>query len=204
MTTAENWPAGNGAVTPVEQVSLGGVSSATVTVKEQAGPPPVEQETVVAPTEKTDPEGGRQMTVLQPPDVAGEKVTTVPHDVAVGEVDKNRLGGHVSVQVPDETAVLAMAELLTGFESLDRPLTVAVLVIVAPGAALTFTTREIVADPPDTSAGSEQMTVPVPPVGGALQLPGLVSDTNVVAAGRLSVKVAPISVSGPLFVTTIA
>lgn len=101
------------------------------------------------------------------------------------------------------TAVFAVAELLAGFESLDKPLTVAVLVIVAPGAALTFTTRVIATDPPDPSAPSEQVTVPVPPGGGVLQLPGLNSDTNVVPVGTPSVKVTPASASGPLFVTPI-
>lgn len=101
------------------------------------------------------------------------------------------------------TAVLAVAELLTGFGSLDMPLTIAVLVIVAPGAALTFTTRLIATETSDGSAPSEQVTVPVPPGGGVLQLPGLVSDTKVVPAGTTLVKVAPSSVSGPLFRTPI-
>lgn len=101
------------------------------------------------------------------------------------------------------TAVLAVAELLPEFGSLDMPLTIAVSVIVEPGAALTLTTRVTTTEPPDASAPSEQLTVPVPPTGGVLQLPGLVSDTKVVPAGTTSVKVTPASASGPLFETTI-
>lgn len=189
-------------MTPVEQVILGGVSSTTVTLNEQLGAPAAVQVTLVVPTANTDPEGGLQVGV-QPPDVAGAKVTTVPHDVAVGEVALSKLGGHVSEQVPEVTTVFAVAELLTGFESFDMPLTVAVLVIVAPGGALTFTTREIAADPPEMSAPSEQLTDPVPPGDGALQLPGLVRDTKVVPAGITSLKVTAASVSGPLFVMPI-
>ena len=94
----------------------------------------------------------------------------------------------------------AVAELLLGFESLDSPATVAVLVIVAPGSALTLTTRVIETDWVGGSMPREQVTVPVLPTGGELQLPGLVIDTNVVPLGKMSVKVAPRSVAGPLFV----
>ena len=107
------------------------------------------------------------------------------------------------MQGPAMTAVFAAAELLPKFISADIPLTIAVLVIVAPGAALTFTTRLIATDPAGAIAPSEQMTAPVPPTGGVLQLPGLVSDTNVVPAGITSVKVTPASVLGPLFETAI-
>jgi hypothetical protein len=68
LTTVDNWPGGNGAVTPVEQLMLGGVLSTTVTLNEQLGPPMVVQETVVVPTANTDPEGGAHVTVPQPSD----------------------------------------------------------------------------------------------------------------------------------------
>jgi hypothetical protein len=185
-------------------VILGGVSSTTVTLNEQLGAPLRVQVTFVVPTENTDPEGGVQVAVPQVlPNTTGEKVTTAPHEVVVGEVDTSRLGGHVSEQVPAVTAVFAVAELLTGFGSLDMPLTVAMLVIVAPGAALTFTTSVIATDPGGAIGPSEQETVPVPPGGGVLQLPGLVSETNVVPAGMTSVKMTPVSVLGPLFVMPI-
>ena len=104
---------------------------------------------------------------------------------------------------PPETAVVAVAELLPRLGSLDMPVIEAVLVIVEPGAAVTLTTRVIVVDPLVRSAPSEQVTVPVPPTGGVLQLPELVNETNVVPAGTVSLKLAPISVSGPLLVTEI-
>lgn len=180
---------------------LGGVSSTTVTLKEQLGPSTTVQLTVVEPTVKTDPEGGAQLTGPQP--LAGANVTTLPQEVAPGKVGKNR-SGQLSVQVPVATVVLVVTELFARFGSLDVPLTEALLVIVEPDTALTFTTRVIAADPPGGSPPSEQVTVPVAPTGGVLQLPGLVSDTNVVPTGIMSVKVAPRSASGPLLVTTIA
>ncbi len=130
-------------------------------------------------------------------------MTTAAHDDAFGDVKAIRSGGHVSVQPIEVTVVVAAAELLAGFESADIPLTVAVFVIVAPGPAFTFTTSVIGIDPPDPSAPSEQLIVPVPPGGGALQLPGLVRETNVVPAGTVSLKATPESGSGPLFVIPI-
>ena len=114
-----------------------------------------------------------------------------------------RLAGQVSVQ-PPETVVFAVAELLARVGSLDMPLIEAVLIIVEPGAALTLTTRLIVTDAPLASAPNEHETMPVPPTEGVVQLPGLVKETKVVPAGTVSLKIAPISASGPLFVTTIA
>ena len=101
------------------------------------------------------------------------------------------------------TVVLAVAELLAVVGSLDMPLTEAVLLMVEPGAAVTLTTRVIVSDAPAAIAPSEHDTVPVPPTGGVLQLPELVNETNVVPAGTVSLKLAPLSASGPLFVTVI-
>ena len=129
-------------------------------------------------------------------------MTTLPQEVAPGNVVRSKSGGQVSVQAPVVTTVSVVAELFARFESLDIPLIVAVLVIVEPDGALTFTTRLIATDPPGGSTPSEQVTVPEAPTGGVLQLPGLVSDTNVVPTGIMSVKVAPRSVSGPLLVTT--
>ena len=104
---------------------------------------------------------------------------------------------------PPETVVFAVAELFAKVGSLDMPLIEAIFIIVEPGAAVTLTTRVIVADAPVASAPSEQETVPVPPTEGVLQLPGLVTETNVVPAGSVSLKLAPISASGPLLVTVI-
>lgn len=119
-----------------------------------------------------------------------------------GSFDCVLFAGQVIVQAAT-TMVLAVAELLVRFRSLDMPLIIAVLVIVAPGGALTFTTSVIATDPLAGSAPSEHVTVPVPPGGGVLQLPGLDSDTNVVPTGIISVNVAPASESGPLLMTPI-
>src|SRR4026207_2242766 len=84
-----------------------------------------------------------------------------------------------------DTVVFAVAELLLGNGSLEVPLTEAVLLIVEPGAAVTLTTRGIVVGTPAASAPREQEIVPVPPTGGALQVPGLVSETKVVPGGTV-------------------
>jgi hypothetical protein len=200
LTTADDWPSGNGIETPVEQVRLGGLSSTTVTLKEQLGPSISEQETGVVPTTNTDPDGGTQVTSSQP-SIVGEKLTTVPHDVAVGGVGTKRSGGQISVQDPEKTPVLEVVELLAKFGSLPMPMTVAELVITAPGAEVTLTVRVIGTDTPPLSGPREQVTRPVPPTGGVVQLPALASDTNVVPAGKLSVNRTAGSGSGPLFVT---
>lgn len=180
---------------------LGGLWSITSTLKEQLGPSISEQETGVVPMAKTDPEGGTHVTSSQP-NAPGEKLTTVAHDVAVGGMVA-KISGQTSVQDPEKTLVLDVVELLAKFGSLPMPLTVAELVITPPGPAVTLTTRVIGADSPPSSSPSEQLTMPVPPTGGVLHIPGLASDTNVVPAGKLSVNITSGSGSGPLFVTPI-
>ena len=130
-------------------------------------------------------------------------MTTAPHDEAVDEVGITKSGGHVSVHPEEKTVVFEVAELLVRFGSPDVPLIIAVFVICAPGAAWTFTTRVIEAELPFAIGPIAQVTVPVPPTGGVLQLPGLDIETNVVPVGITSVKVTPVSVLGPLFVTVI-
>ena len=80
--------------------------------------------------------------------------------------------GQLIAQGKKITGVASLEELLpdTGsFEVLD---TTTVLLIVAPGAALTFTTRVTLAAPPRRIVPSEQVTFPVPPGGGAVTCPG--------------------------------
>jgi hypothetical protein len=55
----------------LEQVTLGGSVSLTVTVNEQPGPAIVVQVTVVVPFGKKEPDGGVHVTVPQPPVVVG-------------------------------------------------------------------------------------------------------------------------------------
>jgi hypothetical protein len=190
---------------------LGGVSSAIVMLNEQLGPPAAVHKTVVVPTSNTDPEGGTQVTVPQlagssppTPSAMGAKVTTLPQELVVGEVEKKRSDGHVSVQDPAMTAVFVVDELFEGIPSLDMPLTVAVFVMVEPDGALTLTSKVIETGTPGGSGPSEHVTVPVVPGDGVIQLPGLDSETNVEPGCITSVKVAPASVSGPLFTTVMA
>jgi hypothetical protein len=71
----------------------------------------------------------------------------------------------------DTIKVDAVAELLLEFKSGVSLLTVVVFVIVEPVGAVTFTTRVIGTVAPLFSTPIEQVTVPVPPGGGATQLP---------------------------------
>jgi hypothetical protein len=128
----------------------------------------------------------------------------VPQDESLDLVGAIISLGQDKLHPVGDTGVFAMAELFNRFVSPDAPLTVAVLVIVEPAGAFTLTTRVIALCAPEVSGPSEQDTTPVPPTGGLLQLPGLVSDTKVVPAGIKSVNVTPVSVLGPLLVTTIA
>jgi hypothetical protein len=78
--------------------------------------------------------------------------------------------------------------------------TVAVSVIVLPEEALTLTTRVILKVVPLAMVPTVQVTVPVPPTGGAVQLPVLgVTLTKVVPVGVASVTLTACAVSGPLF-----
>jgi hypothetical protein len=107
--------------------------------------------------------------------------------------------GHEIVHPPPPvTGVASVEELLPDSGSFDALDTTTVLLIVEPGAALTFTTRVTLADPPRRIVPSEQVTFPVPPSGGAVDVPWLVvTETNVVPAGTVSVTVTPVAELGP-------
>lgn len=65
------------------QVIRGEVLSKTITVNEQFSPPDRLHVTVVAPTEKNEPEAGEQVAGPQPPTTTGgEYETLLPHVVA--------------------------------------------------------------------------------------------------------------------------
>ena len=65
------------------QVTLGGSVSLIVTENEHDGPAVVVQFTVVAPTEKNEPDAGVHVTVPQEPVVEGaEYETLAPHEPA--------------------------------------------------------------------------------------------------------------------------
>ena len=77
-------------------------------------------------------------------------------------------------------------------------------VIVLPDAAVTFSTSVMANVLPFAMVATVQVTVPVPPTGGAVQLPPLaVTLANVVPVGVTSVTVTVEAGSGPLFLATI-
>jgi hypothetical protein len=102
-----------------------------------------------------------------------------------------------------EAIVVAVAVLLFELGSLVEELTVAVLLITVPSATEQFTlaTKVMVSDSPDPRDGNVTVRLfPEPP-----QTPPPVEEheTKLVSAGRLSVTVTDVAVSGPLLVTVI-
>src|SRR5271156_5214343 len=65
----------------------------------------------------------------------------------------------------------------------------------------TFTTTTISAVSPTAKLGSVQVTFPVEPTAGVVQVhpAGAITDANVVFAGVASVKFAVVAAAGPLF-----
>jgi hypothetical protein len=107
-------------------------------------------------------------------------------------------------QVVCATIVADVAESFPMFMSTEVVLTVTVFEIAEPGAAVKVTTRVIVAEPDAGIEPSEQFTVPLLPGAGAEHEPWLgPTETNVVPAGRGSLTVASVAVSGPLLLTVI-
>lgn len=96
--------------------------------------------------------------------------------------------------------MVAVAELLVVLGSEVVEVTAAVSVIVLPDAAVTLTTRVILSELAFPMVPTVQVTVPVPPTGGAVQVPvfGLTL-TNMVPVGTTSVTLIACAVSGPLF-----
>jgi hypothetical protein len=98
------------------------------------------------------------------------------------------------------TCVFVVAELLLEFGSVGVLLTVAVVAMLDPSAALEFalTTRIMVPLDPAGMLVAVQVMVPVPPTAGVLQVTGALSDTKVELAGTGSVKVTLVAMAGPL------
>jgi hypothetical protein len=96
--------------------------------------------------------------------------------------------------------VLLLAEL--GSEVEEETVEVAVMVVAAIEDA-TFTTTIILAEAPEARLASVQVTVPVAPTAGVVQIQpaGAEMDAKVVLVGTTSVKVAFVELAGPLFVT---
>jgi hypothetical protein len=96
---------------------------------------------------------------------------------------------------PAVALVVAVAELLAGLLSASEDDTVAVLVIVP--AATGVTTMLTVAEAPPAIVPRLHVTVDVPaqfPCEG-------VAEMKVIPAGRVSVRITPLAVEGPLLVT---
>ena len=96
--------------------------------------------------------------------------------------------------------VLLLAELGSVVE--EETVEVAVIVVAAIEEA-TFTTTIMLADAPEAKLASVQVTVPVAPTAGVVQVQpaGAEIEANVVFVGTTSVKVAFVELAGPLFVT---
>ena len=103
------------------------------------------------------------------------------------------------------TVVVVLDVMFALFGSVGAPLTLAVFVIVMSAEVVfeTVTTIVTVARAPALMAPSEHITVVVPEVVVAEQLPpgGGVAETNVVPDGSVSVMVADVAWFGPLLVT---
>jgi hypothetical protein len=113
------------------------------------------------------------------------------------------------VQVADVTltVVVAMTELFAGFASATAEEAVAVFEITVPLVVAGFTFRTIVNDAlaPEMRLALVQLTAPVPPAAGVVQVHPSTEEieTNVVFAGVESESVTPVASSGPRFVTPI-
>jgi|ERR1700677_19835 hypothetical protein len=96
--------------------------------------------------------------------------------------------------------VLLLAELGSAVE--EETVEVAVIVVAAIEDA-TFTTTIMLADAPEARLASVQVTVPVAPTAGVVQVQpaGAEIDAKVVLVGTTSVKTAFVELAGPLFVT---
>lgn len=103
------------------------------------------------------------------------------------------------------TVPLDDALLLPGAGSDAAEVTEAVFVIVPVAVGFTLIVMVNAALAPDASDARLQLTVPVPPTTGVVQLNAgplvCIADTNVVPAGTGSLRDTVAAASGPLFVT---
>src|SRR5512132_2316713 len=107
---------------------------------------------------------------------------------------------------PELTVVVAVAELFPAAGS-SVDVTLAVLLTIVPlgVAAFTFTTSAKDPLPLAGRVAMVQLTVPVPPTAGVVQVhpAGDVRDTNVVVAGRVSDRATVVAAAAVRFVTAI-
>jgi hypothetical protein len=106
-----------------------------------------------------------------------------------------------------ETVAVVVAELLPGVGSVVVAETVAVLATVPEAPEGTFTTRESVAEAPAARVAPVQLTVPLAPTAGVVQVkagPAVwVEETNVVPAGSGSLMTTACASLGPALATVI-
>src|ERR1700754_957835 len=110
--------------------------------------------------------------------------------------------GQPILQVSIDTRVDVADELFAGFSSIVSAVTVAVFIIELPAGLLTLTISVAITGAPGATLPSRQLTAPVPPGGGVVQLPELESETKVVPFGTISLSVTPLAVLGPALLTT--
>ena len=83
-------------------------------------------------------------------------------------------------------------------------LTLALLLIVAPGKATTFTVRVTVAEPPEFNVPIVHWTLPLLPAAGEVHEPcEVVTEENVVPVGVVSSTTVFDAASGPALLTVI-
>ena len=101
-----------------------------------------------------------------------------------------------------EAVTFAADELFVAFESVVAELTVAVSEIVVPSGTAQFTVATMVnvAVSPATIDGLLQVTVPLAPTAGVVQVQpaGALFDLNVVCGGKLSATVTLTAGAGPV------
>jgi hypothetical protein len=97
---------------------------------------------------------------------------------------------------------VALLLALLGSVIADEPMSVLEITVPVAVPASTLATKVNAPETPDASEAIVQVTVPVAPTAGVVQLhvPGLVSETKVVLVGIASVKLTVVAVDGPLFV----
>jgi len=107
---------------------------------------------------------------------------------------------------PELTVVVAVAELFPATGS-SVDVTLAVLLTIVPFGVAAFTFTTSVKDPLPLAGrvAMVQLTVPVPPTAGVVQVhpAGDVRDTNVVFAGRVSDRATVVAAVAVRFVTLI-
>ena len=201
-----------GAVAPKfpVKVNVAGVAGSSVAAVQVIGP--------VAPTAgaaQEKPAAGVSDTNVMPAGSASLSVTLcaalgplfVTTIVYVAFVDGVAVAGPLFVTARSAAVVMVvgrLAVLSAGLSSEVPVLTEAEFVMIVPAATFGFTrnTRVTATDWPLSTTGVVQLTGPVPPTAGVVQVvpAGAVAETNVIPAGTVSVIVTLAASLGPLLI----